>query len=630
MAWSRVQGVDIAGVLGQHVVSADLTCGGALGADLERAGQDAEPLDSFGPGHHRVRPVHGLLDDGAQIRVVAQLTDGHAGRLALPLLPPGEGFLIRGDQRGGYGRRSPATTPSAISQCSRSLSSRTNGTTCWPPAVMRISFFLPVTYTHPSSSTCPRSPVRSHRPSIAHDPLQAGRCHQADPVSGLDPAGDQVGGHRADPFRDLSRGHRPPPAVALHCEHGTAGVPVGPAEHVVTSVRTHGSPPVPDNNAAPAAGRPGTADSAIWDLSHREFLPGPRPKRRSPTAWPAWPKGPGVHSFLRAVNVQTGSVDADEGRAAAAAEHGRGDVTAAGGVAGPEETEETLREGRGVTVRPLRGGDTAGVAAMWRRLDAPARRRFTDLAHLPSERAGEVALPRPGHAAGIIAIAPAGSVAGVARYERMAGDAAGFLVFVDASWRRAGLGTVLLRRLAEAARHAGVRRMAGDLPEGDVAMRGLLAELGLEYTEQVTAATVHASFAVQETDAYLDAVLADQRAAARVAVGPFLRPGSIALVGASDKPGSVGRLLLAHLLESGFTGPVYPVTARHQVIRGMTCYPELASCPTRPDLALVAVPAPAVAGVVDQAGALGVRAVCVISAGFAEIGGQGRVLQEDR
>ena len=158
---------------------------------------------------------------------------------------------------------------------------------------------------------------------------------------------------------------------------------------------------------------------------------------------------------------------------------------------------------------------------------------------------------------------------------------------------------------------------------------GLLAELGLEYTEQVTAATVHASFAVQETDAYLDAVLADQRAAARVAVGPFLRPGSIALVGASDKPGSVGGLLLANLLQSGFTGPVYPVNPRHQVIQGMICYPDLPSCPGPPDLALVAVPAPAVAGVVGQAGALGVRAVCVISAGFAEIGEQGRVLQDE-
>jgi acetate---CoA ligase (ADP-forming) len=296
---------------------------------------------------------------------------------------------------------------------------------------------------------------------------------------------------------------------------------------------------------------------------------------------------------------------------------------------GPEETEETLHDGRVVTVRPLRADDAAGVEALWRRLDALARRRFTDLAHLPSERPGTVALLRPGHAAGIIAIAPAGSVAGVARYERTAEDTAGFLVFVDASWRRATLGTVLLRRLAEAARHAGVRRLAGDLPEGDAAMRRLLAELGLEYTEQITAATVHASFTVQETGAYLDAVLADQRAAARVAVGPFLRPRSIALVGASDKPASVGELLLANLLASGFAGPVYPVTPRHHVIRGMSCYPDLAACPARPDLAVVAVPAPAVAGVVDQAGTLGVRAVCVISAGFAEIGGPGRALQDE-
>jgi acetate---CoA ligase (ADP-forming) len=169
----------------------------------------------------------------------------------------------------------------------------------------------------------------------------------------------------------------------------------------------------------------------------------------------------------------------------------------------------------------------------------------------------------------------------------------------------------------------------GDLPEGDVAMRAVLAELGLEYTERVTAAAVHASFAVQETDAYLDAVLADQRAAARIAVGPFLRPGSIALVGASDTPGSVGQLLLANLLESGFAGPVYPVTPRHRLIQGMKCYPDLAACPTRPDLALVAVPASAVADVVGQAGVLGVRAVCVISAGFAEVGGPGRVLQDE-
>jgi acyl-CoA synthetase (NDP forming)/GNAT superfamily N-acetyltransferase len=300
-------------------------------------------------------------------------------------------------------------------------------------------------------------------------------------------------------------------------------------------------------------------------------------------------------------------------------------------VASAPAWEETLRDGRVVALRPLRGDDAAGVEALWRRLDAPSRHLFTHLAHLPPDRPGDVAVPRPGHTAGIVAV-PAdqpGHIVGIARYERTAADTARALVFVDALWRRTGLGAVLLRRLAEAARHAGVRRLAGDVPRSDVAMLGLLEELGLEYEEQLTAASVHASFAVQETDAYLDALLADQRAAARVSVAPFLCPRSIALVGASDKPGSIGALLLANLIASGFAGPVYLVNPRHQVIQGVPAYPDLAACPQPPDLVLVAVPAPLVAGVVDQAGRLGIRAVCVISAGFAETGAEGRVLQDE-
>ena len=295
-------------------------------------------------------------------------------------------------------------------------------------------------------------------------------------------------------------------------------------------------------------------------------------------------------------------------------------------------SEQILRDGRVVTVRSLLAEDADGVEGLWSRLDAPERHRFTRLAHVPSRRAGDAAIRRPGHVDGIVATAPGGTpeaVVGVARYERTAGDAAAYLVFVDAAWRRAGLGTLLLRRLAGIARHAGIRRLTGDVPRRDMAMRGLLAELGLDYEQQVTAATVHSSFAVQETDAYLDAVLADQRASARAALAPFLRPASVAVVGASDKPGSIGALLMANLAASGFTGPVYPVNPRHRVVGGVTAYPDLASCPAAPDLAIVAVPAPLVTGIVDQAGARGVRAVCVISAGFAETGETGRALQEE-
>lgn len=301
-------------------------------------------------------------------------------------------------------------------------------------------------------------------------------------------------------------------------------------------------------------------------------------------------------------------------------------------IVGAAGSEATLRDGRVVTVRPLCAADAVGVEGLWRRLDAPARHRFTRLAHVPVHGAGDVAIPRPGQVAGIVAITPGGvpgRLVGLARYDRTDQETARFLVFVDASWRQTGLGTLLVRQLAEAARHAGIRRLTGDVPKRNAAMLGLLEQLGLEYDEQVTAATVHASFTVQETDAYLDAVLADQRAAARTAAVPFLRPASIALVGASGKPASIGALLLANLLASGFTGPVYPVNPRHPVIQGVTAYPDLASCPQPPDLVLVAVPGPLVPGIVDQAGALGVRAVCVISAGFAETGDEGRARQAD-
>jgi acetyl coenzyme A synthetase (ADP forming)-like protein len=294
--------------------------------------------------------------------------------------------------------------------------------------------------------------------------------------------------------------------------------------------------------------------------------------------------------------------------------------------------EETLHDGRVVRIRPIRADDSAGVEALWRRLDSGERRRFIALADLPPDAPGAVAIPRPGRAAGLVALGQVGSasrVAGVARYERADGAEAGFLVFVDPSFRRAGLGTLLTRGLAEMARRAGVRTLASDVPEADVAVRSLLGELGLGYQEQVTAATVHASLTVQETDAYLDAVLADRRSAASAALAPFLRPRSVAVVGASDNGASIGGLLFANLLASGFTGTVYPVNPRHQVIQGVAAYPDLASCPAAADLVLVAVPALTVPSIIEQAGALGIKAACVISAGFAEMGADGRALQGD-
>ena len=103
-------------------------------------------------------------------------------------------------------------------------------------------------------------------------------------------------------------------------------------------------------------------------------------------------------------------------------------------------------------------------------------------------------------------------------------------------------------------------------------------------------------------------------------------PRRVALVGASDRPGSVGRLLWDNL--AGFPGEVLPVGPAARV-GGQVAYPDLRDVPGQVDLAVIATPAATVPGIVRSAAAKGVAAVVVLSAGFAETGGDGAKLQDD-
>ena len=71
----------------------------------------------------------------------------------------------------------------------------------------------------------------------------------------------------------------------------------------------------------------------------------------------------------------------------------------------------------------------------------------------------------------------------------------------------------------------------------------------------------------------------------------LFRPRAIALVGASNRPASVGQVLARNLLESGFEGPVMPVNPRERAVRSALAYRSVAELPTAPDLAVIATPA---------------------------------------
>jgi acetyltransferase len=98
----------------------------------------------------------------------------------------------------------------------------------------------------------------------------------------------------------------------------------------------------------------------------------------------------------------------------------------------------------------------------------------------------------------------------------------------------------------------------------------------------------------------------------------LFRPDSIAVVGASNQEGTVGRVVMRNLLEGGFAGPILPVNPKHEAVAGVLAYRSVRDLPRKPDLAVVCTPAATVPGVVDELGALGCRAAVVLTAGLGQ------------
>lgn len=106
-------------------------------------------------------------------------------------------------------------------------------------------------------------------------------------------------------------------------------------------------------------------------------------------------------------------------------------------------------------------------------------------------------------------------------------------------------------------------------------------------------------------------------------------PKTVAVIGASEKPGSVGRTLLWNLISNPFGGTVYPVNPKRDSVLGIKAYKNLDSIPDPIDLAIIATPAPTVPGIVKECTRNGVKGAIIISAGFKEIGAPGIALEEE-
>ncbi|MGL4306607.1 MAG: GNAT family N-acetyltransferase [Mycobacteriaceae bacterium] len=200
-------------------------------------------------------------------------------------------------------------------------------------------------------------------------------------------------------------------------------------------------------------------------------------------------------------------------------------------------------------------------------------------------------------------------------------------VVADAHQGR-GLGPILLEHLAGAAAENGLNRFVAEVLGENRHMVTVFREAGYQVSRSYDGGIVHLEFNIDHTEALRVVRNSRERAAEARSVRNLLRPGSVAVIGASNDKTKVGHAILSNLIEGGFTGPVFPVNDEHQSIRGIRAYPTVRAIPDEVDLAVVAIPAEGMTEVLDDCLDKGVKTLVIVSSGFSETGEGGRVSEQ--
>jgi acetyl coenzyme A synthetase (ADP forming)-like protein len=191
-----------------------------------------------------------------------------------------------------------------------------------------------------------------------------------------------------------------------------------------------------------------------------------------------------------------------------------------------------------------------------------------------------------------------------------------------------GIGTRLLEQLAARAAESGVEEFVAEVLQENAPMLAVFRDAGFEVSRRSDAGEVEIRFPLAPTSGYREHVAARDHLAVRASLQPFFRPRSVAILGASRRRGSIGGELFRNVLAGDFAGSVYPVNRNGDPVAGVRGYHSVAEIGDEVDLAVVCVPGEHVLGAAADALAAGVRALAVISAGFAETGSTGAQRQE--
>ncbi|HEX2496670.1 MAG TPA: GNAT family N-acetyltransferase, partial [Gaiellaceae bacterium] len=296
--------------------------------------------------------------------------------------------------------------------------------------------------------------------------------------------------------------------------------------------------------------------------------------------------------------------------------------------ASPDALDVILRDGTTLRLRPPHADDTAALLEFLSGLSEQSLYyRFHGFPSV-NEKLVEPFVDPDWHERGHLVGELGGRIIALASYVRLRDPAAAEVAFlVGDEFQRRGIGTRLLEQLAVHAAAVGIERFVAEVLPENRQMLKVFEAVGFESTRKLEGGTVEVEFRIEPTETYLERVDERDHLAAVASLRPFFAPSSVAVLGASRRRESIGGLLFRNIVAGEFEGVAYPVNPAGDAVASVKGYRSVSDLPETPDLAVVCLPARHVLAGVEEALRTGTRAICVISAGFAEIGDEGRERQ---
>jgi acetyl coenzyme A synthetase (ADP forming)-like protein len=293
-----------------------------------------------------------------------------------------------------------------------------------------------------------------------------------------------------------------------------------------------------------------------------------------------------------------------------------------------------LRDGSTLRLRPPASEDAHRVLAFFEALsDASTYQRFHGFPSLSTELVAPFLDPdwtERGALIGTLGEREDERVVALASYVRLRDPGSAEVAFAVADELQGhGVGTRLLEQLAELAAAGGIHTFVAEVLAGNRRMMDVFADAGFAVARHAEGGSVEVRLAIEPTGEYWEAVERRDHVAVRASLEPFFDPASVAVVGASARRGSIGGELFRNIVAGDYAGAAFPVNRSGSPVAGVRGYRSIGEIDTTIDLVVICVPAERVLDAAEDALQAGAKAICVISAGFAETGPEGARRQDD-